>query len=111
MNEPEEVTAARRIVDEYQRERYAERQAEEEQKRLAWVAAHVGRRYEVDIDGVERWSSDGSHRVTFTARLLEADRQEGRMVWDNGVVTEGVGVSGPLSEPMSPVTASREEGK
>jgi hypothetical protein len=34
----------------------------------------------------------------FTARLMSADKNEGSMVWDNGVTTTGVYIGSPIDD-------------
>jgi hypothetical protein len=107
VSEPEEVTKARALVRQFESDQYAERQAAEERKRMAWVEAHVGRRFFVEEDCLSRYGDDRI-AFSFTARLMSATANESEMVWDNGVVTSGVYILDPLDEPPSPITGEQD---
>lgn len=97
-NEPEEVTKARLVIRDWEHAQAKTLNEEKAAKEREWLALHIGRLHAVEVEGYEYYDASQRFYVTFSARLLEADKQEGKMSFDNGVQTTGVWLGEPLPE-------------
>lgn len=95
-DEPDWVQAARATIADWNKIREGQRRLAEKARNATWHETHVGQRFEVDVEGSDPWDTSDRHHVKFTAILVSADKNEGDMVWDNGVETKGVWLGDPL---------------
>jgi len=86
--ETPELAAARRIMNEHHSQ--VARLQKEAEARIhdEWMDGCIGRTFKIEIEAPSNYG-DPSVFVSFTACLVTATRNGGKMTWDNGVTTEG----------------------